>query len=425
MEGGELKMQIKMQIKRIAAVAATSAMLLSTFATTAFASTELVISGNGASSDNTTSVTTTHTNTVVQSNDATVHNDVNSNASTGGNTANDNTGGDTTVVTGNARSTTDVSNAVNLNKADVNNCNCPGGDTSVTISGNGASSRSDANLSQNSDTAVFQDNNAHVTNNVDATAKTGYNDANRNTGGDTTIYTGNAVTEVGVSTKANANVAQVGGNGAGSGSSSVNALITGNGAYSHNSVDLVKDHSITLVQDNYADVRNDVDAKAKTGNNKASDNTGGGTTIDTGMAATYVDVDTMANFNAAEVGCDCLVDTLAKVHGNGYDSDNNLRASLGDDLSVFQGGQEGAGNSAYLDNYVDGNAGSGYNDAKRNTASGDPSDPLILTGHSVSETGVSNKANVNVYGDGAHLSLPGGTVLDFDFSLGSIWNLMH
>ncbi|OGH10577.1 MAG: hypothetical protein A2857_06835 [Candidatus Levybacteria bacterium RIFCSPHIGHO2_01_FULL_36_15] len=401
--------------RKIITVAATGAMLLNTFAPVALADTKITLSGNGSSSTNTANVTVDHTTTVVQSNDATISNDIDSNASTGGNSANDNTNGDVLISTGDARSKVDVTTEVNLNKADLDNCNGCNTDIRVNISGNGSYSDNSVELDNSSDTSVFQDNKADITNDIDSNAYTGKNDANRNTGGDVTIVTRNATSNVDVRNAANANVAKIG---SGDGSQgSLDATISGNGSYSDNSIDLNHDVSRTLVQDNDAYIMNYVDANAKTGRNNANDNTGGDVVIATGDARTNVDVRNLANFNAADLNCGCLTDISAKISGNGSNSTNDITAYLVDSNSVFQD------NELDIYNDVDADAKTGKNYANRNTgpAVGDPT--VILTGNARSDTDVRNTGNVNLFGTG--VSFPHDVQLDLSFDLGGLLGFLH
>ncbi len=404
--------------QKIAVAIATGALLLNAFTPLAFADTKLEISGNGSSSENDLAVEANHSTTVVQRNKANVVNNVTSSAKTGGNNANDNTGGDTVIDTGNATSKINVSNALNKNVAKVDDCNCNGGKTDVLISGNGSYSANKADLDKNSTTDIFQNNNAYVSNYVNADAKTGDNDANRNTGGDVLVRTGHALTNVNLSTEANANIALVGSReGAGNGGNTTLRII-GNGSHSENEIDLEANRSVTLVQDNYADVRNNVYADASTGRNDAKDNTGGDVVINTGNAKAKVDVWNRLNFNAAEVGCGCDADLLAKISGNGSYSDSDIVSNNRDDLSVFQDG-----NDAYLSNWVDANAKTGKNDANRNT--GDPShrsDPVgVLTGAAFDDVSVSNEANANNFGPFGSFRLPGGTHVSLGWDWSDLW----
>lgn len=396
--------------RQVLSVLATGSLVLN-LVTPVAASTTLEVTGNGSHSDSEIKIDRDDSTTVVQNNNAVVTNTVSATADTGSNSASDNTGGDVKVDTGNAKTTVNVTNSLNTNAAQVD-C-CQSGDTDVLIGGNGTKSDNKVELDQNNKTGVFQENTATVVNNVDADAKTGSNDADDNTGGDVKIDTGDAETKVTVSTTANANQAQVGG-GAGAQGGTVSAKILGNGSYSDNTIKLDLDHETAVVQDNLALVTNYVDADAKTGYNDADDNTGGEVAIDTGDAKADVTIDNMVNFNAAEVDCGCLLDITAKVHGNGTDSDNEIKGYFDDETEVFQGGKDGAGNTAVLSNVGYADAKTGANDAEDNTGSVEGGDPSIDTGDATSKTTVENSGNVNVFGDIEAWEMP---EVDFDFNL--------
>lgn len=395
---------------------ATSAIIVNAFAPLAFADTTLTITGNGASSQNGVNVTNTNTTTVTQNNSANVTNDVTSTSNTGGNQASDNTGGNTGISTGNAISKANVSTAVNLNQAVVPGCNC-GSLNKVVIAGNGANSNNQAGLENTNTTEVFQNNRAEVTNNVDTIAATGKNNANYNTGGTTGIGTGNATSVANVTTQANANIAQVGGTGNGSGGSTVLKVLD-NGAQSNNNVWFDNNNATTLEQGNNATVINDVKSKAFTGKNDANYNTGGSTGIGTGDAYATATVDTMANFNAANVGCGCDSTVTANVNGNGYDAYDNLSADLSNSTSVFQGG-EGNGNQFVVNNPVDSKAKTGSNGTNYNTGTSTVTDPVLnFTGNAWSDSTVGTNGNVNIFG-----SIPTFTMPSFDLGGGNSNNL--
>ncbi len=319
---------------RLTTAIATGSVLLHALAPVTFAQTTIVISGNGAGSDNSVNVTRNMTTTVNQTNYAVVSNDVEADANTGDNDANFNTGGNVTVSTGNANVTANVSNNLNKNVAQVDCC-VAAGNTDVTVSGNGAFSDNTVNLTQNSTTTLRQNNYADVDNDVDADADTGDNSAGFNTGdGDVTIHTGNATVNTTVNTSANVNWAQVGGNQGGTGN--VSLRILDNGAGSDNNITAKLSNTTNLDQNNYADVENDVEADANTGDNDANFNTGDGdVVVDTGNAEVNATIDNMVNFNAADVNCGCVFGgLLAKIAGNGADpewfsnDENTIKVTL-------------------------------------------------------------------------------------------------
>ena len=413
--------------RRLVTGIATTAILLNTLTPMVFADTTLTISGNGADSDNEIEVKTTQSVQVQQSNDADVHNFVNADASTGGNEADRNTGGDVKIDTGNANSTVNVGNTLNSNSADVD-CNTCGGDVTAKISGNGEDSDNEIELggwkSENG-VSILQTNDADVHNYVNADAKTGGNEAERNTGGKVTINTGNAKSDVTVSTVANANSATVGGSSDGS---SIEAIISGNGADSDNEIERDPRNSISIWQANDADVHNRVYADAKTGYNEAERNTGGDVKIDTGDATAKVKVNNKVNFNYADADC-CELSITAKISGNGEDSDNEIEAkNLSSEIVIAQGGWTKVGhkwlklgNDADLHNYVGADAKTGKNEVEKTT--GVPDDPdEIWTGNAISDVTVTNTANKNVFGADPEWEMPdfSGINLELNFSLGDL-----
>ena len=410
--------------KKIATAIASAALLVNS-ALPVFATT-IEISGNGSDSDSEVDVEMGQTTTVVQSNEADVTNVVNTKADTGGNKAKDNTNSDVEIETGNATVDVNVENTLNSNSADID-C-CPSGDVDVLVSGNGSDSDNNVWLDLNTETDVFQTNEADVKNLVWADAKTGDNEAEDNTGGSVSIKTGIADVTVDLATTANANSATIGG---GSPSGSLSARILGNGSDSENEIDLELASAVLLEQANEADILNKVDVDAETGDNEADDNTGGETDIETGNATVDVSVDNMVNFNWADVECGCLLDDiLAKISGNGTDSENEIELELGAETLAFQLNcadepyeandkeSEGRrGGDCELENFVDLEAESGDNEAEDNTGGVEGDDPSIDTGNAEANADIQNSGNVNMLGEA---ELP---ELDFEVDFGFNWAL--
>ena len=410
--------------KQVLSAAAVGAVFLN-LAVPAMASTTIEITGNGAGSDNWTTVNQTTTNTVTQNNTANVTNKVNADANTGKNDANFNTGGDVVVSTGDAKVKTNIQNALNSNHAEVD-C-CAKGDTDVKISGNGAKSDNGVVLNQTTATSVGQNNVANVTNKVDAVAKTGKNDASLNTGGDVLLKTGDAKVESTISTLANVNSAVVGGDSSHGSNDNPSAsfVISGNGAGSDNYITAALANATTVAQNNLANVTNDVDADADTGHNDAGFNTSGDVIIGTGDATVKADVDNAVNFNHADVDCGCTWDVLAKIAGNGADPYSHHKSDDPDNLitlGLTSGQSVGQGNGSNLNNDLgDLNAKTGKNDANSNTGEVDgESDPAVVTGDANIETGVANSGNVNVLGD-MDFDFPEVPEVDFSFNMGALW----
>lgn len=408
--------------KKVATVITTGALLVNSVLPVLAQSTDLVITGNGADSNSTVAVTQTSNTTVVQNNVADISNDVDASSNTGGNDQNYNTGGPVSMTTGDASTGVAVSNTANSNVANVEGC-CEQ-DLSVEVSDNGYNTDNTAAVTLSNNTDVFQSNFADIRNDVDAKSNTGYNDQNYNTGGPVEMWTGDADTTVLIDNKANSNWAHVGDGGEGA---SVSLLITGNGADSDNTIALTLDRSLSVLQNNFADIENDVEAKSNTGKNDQNYNTGGPVGLLTGDATTGVAIDNMANFNFADLDCGCLLDVFAKIGGNGYNSDNTIAASLYDSKAAFQ-------SNAYLCdaisveslfnehedgcNDVEADSSTGKNDQKYNTGEG--ADPWTETGDAATLVDVENTANANVLTEGGS-DLPELPEFDFDFDLGLNW----
>lgn len=270
---------------------------------------EYIISGNGSGSDNSIQATSSTTNTVDQSNNANVNNNVAANADTGNNTASSNTG-DTTIATGNATSTTNVVNqGINTNTVD-NSCGCPQNPLSINISGNGSNSVNTVDLGVNNSSSAYQSNSAQIINNILNNANTGYNTASLN-GGDVTINTGNALAIAGIKNKninfGNASIGSVLG--------MLSVSVSGNGDGSINLVKLLFDNTITNETKNIAVIFNNVINNANTGGNVASSNNGS-VLIATGNAVSVVDIANENINGSTAVLCACKI-TPPPPNGDG------------------------------------------------------------------------------------------------------------
>lgn len=255
----------------------------------------------------------------------------------------------------------------------------------IVISGNGSGSTNFATVNQTTTTTVTQSNNAYVTNNVDADADTGDNSAQFNTGGAVAIATGNANVDVTVSNDLNKNLASVD---ACCDEGDTLVKIDGNGAYSLNTVTLGLTNATVVDQDNVANVYNNVNSDADTGDNNASLNTGGDVTVVTGKAMVDVDLSTVANVNVAHVGGSAGAGNPTAafvITGNGAGSGNYITAGLTKAVVLDQD------NNAKVTNKVDADADTGDNDAKFNTGG----DVIIHTGNADVTVDIDNAVNFN------------------------------
>ncbi len=261
-------------------------------------STNVTISGNGKKSDNDVNLSQTNANVVAQTNEANVLNNVDSKANSGKNKANANTGGDVTVVTGAATAGADVSTHANTNVANIGGGHMGDeGEVSLIISGNGEKSDNDIALALSNANSLIQANEANVTNDVDAKANSGYNKANANTGGEVAILTGKADAMVGVDNDVNFNWADVDCGCV----TDLKAKVAGNGKESDNDINASLVNTKLAEQVNAAALQNNVDAKAKSGWNKANDNTGSVEGSDpailTGDSSSNTEVGNSSNWN--------------------------------------------------------------------------------------------------------------------------------
>lgn len=272
----------------------------------------------------------------------------------------------------------------------------------VDINGNGAFSDSAVKLSNESKTSVDQSNSANVTNRVDSNASTGDNSSSFNTGGDSRIMTGDAVNKVNVSTDVNANKAIID---QGSGNNDFNAKISGNGAFSDNTIKAANENKVKLNQDNNANISNDINARANTGKNDSNFNTGGDSITVTGDAKTWVSVNNEANKNIANVNnVGGSSSDPVTITGNGAFSDNAVKLKNKSAVISHQN------NDAKIANHVDSNANTGKNDSRFNTGG----TTAILTGNAVNKVKVDNLANFNAadisgdyYMDGLNVKISG------------------
>ncbi|MBA3724258.1 MAG: hypothetical protein H0W89_05225 [Candidatus Levybacteria bacterium] len=104
--------------------------------------------------------------------------------------------------------------------------------------------------------------------------------------------------------------------------------ITGNGAESVNEVVVTKKNESVTQQTNNADIVNNISNNASTGDNTASFNTNGNTSIQTGDATVVTEVTNTANTSIVEQKncCDSQQGTVT-VSGNGANSHNNANVS--------------------------------------------------------------------------------------------------
>ncbi len=161
--------------------------------------------------------------------------------------------------------------------------------------------------------------------------------------------------------------------------------VSGNGDGSSNNVNISNTNTSTAEQNNTANVQNNVEVKADTGNNTANENTGGSTAITTGdVNAETTIINAGINQSYGQVGNCCLSDANIKVAGNGSGSNNGVNYSSNNVTSVS------VNNNANIVNNIRGYANTGYNTANENNGN-----VSIDTGSiTVSDTIKNNSINI-------------------------------
>jgi len=420
----------------------------------------LVNNDNGADSDNTGSVTVVDDSTTTQDNSAQVVNSLNQDSNTGDNSASRNVG-DSGITTGDANVSGTVITAVNTNVDGVmvaefnvvddhvgdivldfgNACisGCGVGDIAVINSANGADSTNTGTVDSVTNNDTFQNNDATIENNLILDANSGDNKADRNTGGDSEITTGDANVSASVLTFANTNI--VGGviysivnifgdligdiifpsNVCCIGSAAVKN--SGNGADSTNTAEINLEQNDTTLQTNNANIQNNLNLAATTGDNSTSKNTNGSNSVSTGDANVEAQVLNIVNTNiAGGVWWLVIVNEAGKWIGKILGSDGNFYGgSEGLEFSVNDAGEvmvtnsgNGAGstntgtvnqttnntivqnNSANVVNNINLSANTGGNSASRNTGG----DSEITTGDANIIANIVNFVNNNITGGG-------------------------
>lgn len=172
-------------------------------------------------------------------------------------------------------------------------------DTNVDISGNGVGSTNTSEVKNKDKTVVEQTNSTVVGITIASSAKTGGNKANGNTGdGDVTVDTGDATSTVGVEVSGSSNELTLPDCGCAAATDTV--TISGNGKDSTNTSTVKNKKKKVTKQTNGTVVGATIASKAKTGKNKANNNTGSGNVeVKTGDSTSDVMVAVDAPSNVA------------------------------------------------------------------------------------------------------------------------------
>jgi len=338
--------------------------------------------------------------------------------------------GDTSITSGDATANgqaTTTANSTTLSPAP--SCSVCVDDVTVKNSGNGTNSNNDSSVNFNSDSTVSIDNDANVNNNLNLDADSGDNKASYNVG-NSEITTGDANVSGVVITSANeTGLGVVEYNILGDHNGDIILVVpdglfgcplcglagdvsvenTGNGTDSTNSGAVTIDNSSDTTINNTGNVVNNMNLDADSGDNKASYNTGGDSSITTGdanVAANLINfvnstigggVAFVVNIFGDLVGDIIFPDSLPGIggtalsatnSGNGSDSTNNV------DINSNNQNDTTINNLATIDNVILIDANTGKNETKYNTGG----DNLIDTGDVFVNAEVLNVVNTNLLG---------------------------
>ena len=336
--------------------------------------------------------------------------------------------GDTTITTGDAGAGATVTTTANRTTVSPGSlCSACIGDVSVKNSGNGEGSNNSSTVDLDSNSTVAIDNDANVDNYLDLDADSGDNTASYNVG-DSAITTGDANVSGVVITSANETGLGVveyniledhngdiilalpdglfGCSTCGL-SGDVDLQNTGNGTDSNNDIAVAIDNSSTTNINNNADVVNNLNLDANSGDNEASYNTGGDSNITTGdanVAANLINfvnstivggVAFIVNIFGDLVGDIIFPDALPGIGGttlsaantgNGADSTNNI------DINSDNTQNTTLNNLATIDNVISIDGTTGGNETKYNTGG----NSSIETGDVFVNAEVINVINTNL-----------------------------
>jgi len=327
---------MKKTLYKIGAFLSTSALLVSGLSPVAFGDNAATNTGTGADSVNITEVENENKITVSNVSDAHIENVVKTVSDTGGNKASYNTMGGS-VMTGNAVSDTSISNLANYNTTKVA-LSQGASDNLVSNAKTGYDSVNKAELENENEINIWNDNTAWIVNKVDADSRTGDNRASYNTGTGA-VETGNAKTEVDVVNHINDSATEVLGLG-GAGSNTVENFMTG--AESVNKAEVENENDVKVQNISDANVLNKVFANADTGRNRASYNTSGGF-VETGSALVDIGLDTTANYNTTKVALaqSAGFSNEAGSAATGYDSFNKSEIENENTFEVYNWNNKG------------------------------------------------------------------------------------
>ena len=157
--------------------------------------------------------------------------------------------------------------------------------------------------------------------------------------------------------------------------------ISGNGNSSNSEIQVQVEQETTIEQSNEADVSNEVETEANTGDNEANGNSGE-TQIQTGDINAQTEITNELNTSVIDTGCCQEEETTITIEGNGADSQNTVELSVSKQTNVT------VHQEANINNHINGTANTG-----RNQANGNNGNVTIDTGDISAEVYVTNQVN--------------------------------
>ncbi len=256
--------------------------------------------GTGFDSDNEAEIEYDSDLAVESQNNADIDNEIAIMSNTGHNSITANSGSENALETGDALSEVAIENAVNSNVTEIDGGF--GGEIAVGNACTGAESDNEAEVDIDQDVDVSSQNNADIDNDVVVSTNTGYNLSEFNGFGDcdtcgsegSGILTGDAEANVAIENQVNSNVTEI----SNFGDLDIEAVNEGTGFGSDNSAVVDYSNDVNIINQNYADIDNNVVVNSNTGNNVSNFN--GGSSISTGNSSVTFGVSNTGNTNVVK-----------------------------------------------------------------------------------------------------------------------------
>jgi hypothetical protein len=192
----------------------------------------------------------------------------------------------------------------------------------INVTGNGQASTNTVANTADQTNNVQQTNTTNVTNTIHSDANTGNNSAADNSGGTTAVSTGDSNNTTTVTSTGNTNTAA---SGICCPSTNNQVAITDNGSLSSNAT-ATTNLSVNKVQvSNTATITNTIHGTVNTGNNHASQNTGGNVTVQTGTISVVEHIiNGPINSNHTTTNAGSTGKFVVMIEGNGTGSINTV-----------------------------------------------------------------------------------------------------